>query len=348
MDAAEAGASGRCARLADAGLCFAGGETFRDAAGGPRTGLKKVVKANHFRTLLYGNFIANSSVVVRRSVLEDVGPFNTDAFLHGAEDYEMWLRIAHRYPLVGLDECLITYRIHGKNLGRYTGLELHAVESISCATWPELQPFMNACDCPCCGSAANTRFMRRCSVDWGQHSGHPRPILGCGSGDVRRDLIPLPGSRVPNVGTVPADHLRAALPSRHQSAALLSRAVLAPRAASWGPPCTVHARVGDDAHLGNLSQSDLVREMLLLTFVVTLMFNTRGAGTLQIIRALIGVHVIAIVVSLFVVGMFYSGYMDWLEWDVERLGLPATNPVLLRSLWGDAGMTSILDGFNPA
>lgn len=100
-----------------AGLCFAGGITFADGAGSlPGYRLKRGPRRNHFRALLYSNFILNSSVLVRRSVLADVGPFNVDTRLHGTEDYEMWLRIAHRYKLIGLEEPLVRYRVHRGNL----------------------------------------------------------------------------------------------------------------------------------------------------------------------------------------------------------------------------------------
>jgi glycosyltransferase involved in cell wall biosynthesis len=103
-------------RNPDAALCFTRGVTFGNGDFFARHALKKGVDRNHFRRLLYGNFIANSSVMVRRSVLAEVGPFNVEKFLHGAEDYEMWLRIAYRHRLLRIDEPLIRYRVHPTNL----------------------------------------------------------------------------------------------------------------------------------------------------------------------------------------------------------------------------------------
>ena len=100
----------------EAALCFTGGEAFGDGAQLAQRALKRGVDKAHFRALLYSNYIANSSVLVRRSVLAEVGPFNVERFLHGAEDYEMWLRIARRHPLVRIEEPLIRYRIHPSNL----------------------------------------------------------------------------------------------------------------------------------------------------------------------------------------------------------------------------------------
>jgi glycosyltransferase involved in cell wall biosynthesis len=97
-------------------LCFTRGITFGAGDFFSRRALKRGVRRNHFGALLFGNFIANSSVLVRKSVLATVGPFNTEKFLHGAEDYEMWLRIAYGHKLIKLDEKLIKYRVHRSNL----------------------------------------------------------------------------------------------------------------------------------------------------------------------------------------------------------------------------------------
>jgi glycosyltransferase involved in cell wall biosynthesis len=64
------------------------------------------------------NFICFSSAVVRRSVLEDVGLFDTDLAL--AIDYDLWLRIAQRYPFDYVDEPLVKYRTGHASLSRRT------------------------------------------------------------------------------------------------------------------------------------------------------------------------------------------------------------------------------------
>ena len=101
-----------------AALCFTDGVVFGDGGVIARRALKNGFEGNHFQRLLYGNFIANSSVLVRREVLAQVGPFNTDRVLHGSEDYEMWLRVAYAHKLVSIPEPLIKYRVHRGNLAR--------------------------------------------------------------------------------------------------------------------------------------------------------------------------------------------------------------------------------------
>lgn len=99
-------------------LCYTHAVVFGDGDVIARRALKNGFAGNHFRRLLYGNIIANSSVMVRRSVLAEVGPFNVERALHGSEDYEMWLRIAHLHELACIREPLIRYRIHRGSLAR--------------------------------------------------------------------------------------------------------------------------------------------------------------------------------------------------------------------------------------
>lgn len=59
---------------------------------------------------LKGNLIVNSSVVVRKSILDKLHGFDTNSKLISAEDYDLWIRIfmlTDNY--IFLDECLGTY-----------------------------------------------------------------------------------------------------------------------------------------------------------------------------------------------------------------------------------------------
>jgi glycosyltransferase involved in cell wall biosynthesis len=69
-----------------------------------------------FRQLLFGDFIPNSTVLLRRSVVEEVGWLNEDRGLIGVEDYEYWMRIAHRRVMEGIAEPLGFYRLREGNL----------------------------------------------------------------------------------------------------------------------------------------------------------------------------------------------------------------------------------------
>lgn len=61
--------------------------------------------------------IVTPSIVVRRSVWEELGTF--DRRLECCEDWEMWVRIAARHPIWYEPEALACYRTHGSsNTGR--------------------------------------------------------------------------------------------------------------------------------------------------------------------------------------------------------------------------------------
>lgn len=74
--------------------------------------------------------ITCSSVMMRRELLEEVGLFNES--LPACEDYDLWLRITHKYP-VGLieREHLIRYGGHSDQLsGKFSGNDRYRIRAI--------------------------------------------------------------------------------------------------------------------------------------------------------------------------------------------------------------------------
>lgn len=63
--------------------------------------------------LLSNNFIPLVTAIVERSVFDNVGIF--DSTYNIAEEYELFLRIAHKYALDYVDEPLAEYRVHDRN-----------------------------------------------------------------------------------------------------------------------------------------------------------------------------------------------------------------------------------------
>jgi glycosyltransferase involved in cell wall biosynthesis len=61
-----------------------------------------------FWTLIGSNFIPSCSAVVRRSAIEAVGGLFHEAM--PADDWDLWLRIAERYPIATLPEPVAIYR----------------------------------------------------------------------------------------------------------------------------------------------------------------------------------------------------------------------------------------------
>lgn len=69
-----------------------------------------------FALLLLGDFLPNSTVVLRSTCRERVGWLNEDRELIAGEDYEYWLRVAKEFPLAGLSEVLAYYRLRDGSL----------------------------------------------------------------------------------------------------------------------------------------------------------------------------------------------------------------------------------------
>ena len=67
------------------------------------------------QVLEVGNPLAQPAVMLRKSMAMAVGGYR-DAFKLGAEDYDLWLRLAERHPLDNLPEVLTLYRVHPESL----------------------------------------------------------------------------------------------------------------------------------------------------------------------------------------------------------------------------------------
>ncbi len=74
--------------------------------------------------------ISPSSVVIKRSIFDKVGLF--DEILPVCEDYDMWLRITSRYPVLFIDKPLITKRGgHTDQLSRaYEAIDRFRIQSL--------------------------------------------------------------------------------------------------------------------------------------------------------------------------------------------------------------------------
>lgn len=67
------------------------------------------------RDLMWDNFIPMPTVIVRRSCLVEMGGFDP-SLREGAEDYDLWLRVAARHPIGYIPKPLARYRWHGTNM----------------------------------------------------------------------------------------------------------------------------------------------------------------------------------------------------------------------------------------
>jgi glycosyltransferase involved in cell wall biosynthesis len=97
------------------GLCFTGID-FIDENDEPME--QKYEFRERYRTLrrddflLSLGFITNSSVMLRREVVEKAGFLDEDPNLRAVEDYQYWSRVLKYYSACYVDKPLVRYRIH--------------------------------------------------------------------------------------------------------------------------------------------------------------------------------------------------------------------------------------------
>ena len=100
---------------------------FIDARGEPLPGLFAACPypaEENFGRLLERNFILSpSGAMIRRSAIQEVGAFDL-AITHAVE-YDLWLRIARRFPLACLEQVLVEYRRHPAAMTSNTGGHFH-------------------------------------------------------------------------------------------------------------------------------------------------------------------------------------------------------------------------------
>jgi glycosyltransferase involved in cell wall biosynthesis len=77
-------------------------------------------KKNVMTSLMYDCFIPMSSTAVNRRVCIDLGGF--DESYEIVEEWDLWIRIARKFEVVYLPECLVQIRFHGSNTSKnYVG-----------------------------------------------------------------------------------------------------------------------------------------------------------------------------------------------------------------------------------
>jgi len=103
-------------RTPHAGLCYTIAR-YVDAAGAPLPVRRPpaAVAGDVFPALVRANLMILSSVVVPRRVLDEVGGFDERLPALGCEDWDLWLRIARRFPVAVVPDELVAYRRHGGN-----------------------------------------------------------------------------------------------------------------------------------------------------------------------------------------------------------------------------------------
>lgn len=102
------------ARVPDAAFVY-GGHRYIDAQGRQIGERFEPPGDEPYLRLLRGNFIAmHGTVMYRRERLLEAGGF--DESLRRCEDYDVYLRLARRFPVAGYADLVADYRLHGDNM----------------------------------------------------------------------------------------------------------------------------------------------------------------------------------------------------------------------------------------
>lgn len=86
----------------------------------PKSVIAPKLRGNVHHKLLLGNFISGSgsSVLIKRSVFDEIGLFDED--LRACEDWDMWIRIAKKYQFDFTHDPLVSIRVHQNNMQKDT------------------------------------------------------------------------------------------------------------------------------------------------------------------------------------------------------------------------------------
>ncbi len=114
----------QCTALAahpDVALVYSNGYFFSDDPGVPISrvldGLPTPSGAA-FADLLRGNFLFPAVTLIRRSCLDTVGTFDEALTLRGVEDYDLWLRLSARFPMLYVPGDVAAIRRHTDNISK--------------------------------------------------------------------------------------------------------------------------------------------------------------------------------------------------------------------------------------
>jgi glycosyltransferase involved in cell wall biosynthesis len=86
---------------------------------------RRIVEGDYYTTLLRQNVLQTLTMMVRRASIEAIGGFG--AGVDGAEDYDLWLRLARLYGGAACREVVADYRQHPASLSRRAELMSQSV-----------------------------------------------------------------------------------------------------------------------------------------------------------------------------------------------------------------------------
>ncbi|CAG0981332.1 Glycosyltransferase GlyG [Anaerolineae bacterium] len=83
----------------------------------PRTNIRVVPPEKAYESMVFMDFMIPSGVFVRRECFDQLGLFDVNLrAAQGCEDWDMWIRVLTKYPMLGVPQVLVKYRVHSDNM----------------------------------------------------------------------------------------------------------------------------------------------------------------------------------------------------------------------------------------
>lgn len=96
------------------GLVYTFAEGFTENGPSPIANFEVGHEGKIYEQIFLADFIANSSVMIRKSAFEEQGGFNINSSYFGVDDADMWTRITYRYNACVVKEKLTRIRLHNE------------------------------------------------------------------------------------------------------------------------------------------------------------------------------------------------------------------------------------------
>jgi glycosyltransferase involved in cell wall biosynthesis len=110
----------------DAGICFSGYYMLdtKNKVLSVHDKLKLYQRKLSMREYLFSlGFICNSSVMIKRDVVKNIGYLDEDPKLRAVEDYEYYSKVIRNYKAVYIAECLVGYRRHDNSISNISSVQ---------------------------------------------------------------------------------------------------------------------------------------------------------------------------------------------------------------------------------
>jgi glycosyltransferase involved in cell wall biosynthesis len=105
----------------EVGMVYSNGRFFRDDPDQPTGHVQDGLPTSSgqiFADVLRGNMLAPSVVLIRRTCLDRVGPFDERPDFRAVEDFDLWLRITAEFPVLYVPGDVAAIRRHWQSISR--------------------------------------------------------------------------------------------------------------------------------------------------------------------------------------------------------------------------------------